>query len=301
MPEYFHFEVTNKLRSGEREPRVHYGMNYVRADADSVIRRYKNRDLIKLERDKSTLSPSVSKVPRADVGRIRVARTESPIGILTQNEDVFADEEIVATFGEEYLRPDSPWPPGPRQPLPPPTVDEKPAQDQSLDSRRVMVVHGRNSGARDAMFDFLRALDVRPQEWSSLITLTGSGAPFIGDVLNEAFRSAAAVIVLLTPDDEARLREPWRGENEPAYETELTPQARPNVLFEAGMALASHPERTVLVQVGDLRPFSDVYGRHVVRLDGTEKPLRDIARRLQAAGCAVDMSGDDWARSDRFG
>jgi hypothetical protein len=94
MPEYFHFEVTNKLRSGEREPRVHYGMNYVRADADSVIRRYKNRDLIKLERDKSTLSPSVSKVPRADVGRIRVARTESPIGILTQNEDVFADARI---------------------------------------------------------------------------------------------------------------------------------------------------------------------------------------------------------------
>jgi predicted nucleotide-binding protein len=299
MPEYFHFEVTNKVGAGGLSPLVRYGMNYVRADADKVVNRYKNGDVIKLERDKNRTTAGSVTIARSDVGKIRVARTEAPTGILTDDDDVFADEEIVATFGG--LGPDSPWPPEPRQPPSPPRVEKQLPQGQSVDDRSVMVVHGRNSDARDAMFAFLRALDLRPQEWGSLITLTGNAAPFIGDILEEAFNSAAAVVVLLTPDDEARLREQWRGKNEPAYETELTPQPRPNVLFEAGMALASHPKRTVLVQLGELRPFSDVYGRHVVRLDGTEKPLRDIARRLHAAGCAVDMSGDDWARGDRFG
>jgi hypothetical protein len=54
------------------------------------------------------------------------------------------------------------------------------------------------------------------------------------------------------------------------------------------------------VELGSLRPFSDVYGRHVVRLGGTEKPLRDIAQRLNDAGCDVDTSGSDWASPEIF-
>jgi hypothetical protein len=61
------------------------------------------------------------------------------------------------------------------------------------------------------------------------------------------------------------------------------------------MALAVHQDRTILVELGKLRSFSDIYGRHVIRLDGTEGPLRDIAKRLKTAGCAVDESGSDWA------
>jgi hypothetical protein len=106
--------------------------------------------------------------------------------------------------------------------------------------------------------------------------------------------------VLFTPDDEAKLRDEFVGDNDPDYERRLTPQARPNVLFEAGMAFGIHPDRTVLVEIGQLRPFSDVFGRHVVRLNGTAGPLRDIAGRLKAAGCAVDDGGDDWADPERF-
>lgn len=169
-----------------------------------------------------------------------------------------------------------------------------------VDRRKVMVVHGRDGAARRAMFDFLRALGLRPQEWAALVAATGSASPYVGEVLEKAFEEAAAVVVLFTPDDEAKLRDEHHGDDEPDHERELTPQARPNVLFEAGMALGVHPTRTVLVELGDLRPFSDVYGRHVVRLDGTEQPLREIARRLQTAGCDVDDSGDDWAAPDRF-
>jgi predicted nucleotide-binding protein len=165
------------------------------------------------------------------------------------------------------------------------------------DPRKVMVVHGRDEEARLAMFTFLRALGLAPQEWGELVVATGSGAPYIGEVLDRAFQIAKAVVVLFTPDDEACLRPDFRKPTDPAYETEPTPQARPNVLFEAGMAVGIHPDRTVLVELGSLRPFSDIYGRHAVRLDGQAGPLRDIARRLKAVGCAVDDSGDDWAKT----
>ena len=167
------------------------------------------------------------------------------------------------------------------------------------DPKKVMVVHGRDEEARRAMFDFLRALGLSPLEWGKLVAGTGKAAPYIGEVLSHAFQVAKAVVVLFTPDDEAFLRRDLRGSKEPDYETKLTPQARPNVLFEAGMAFGVHAERTVLVELGSMRPFSDIYGRHVVRLNGTDKPLRDIARRLESIGCTVDDSNDDWA-STRF-
>jgi predicted nucleotide-binding protein len=150
------------------------------------------------------------------------------------------------------------------------------------------------------MFDFLRALGLSPMEWRGMLAQTGKATPYIGEVLDRAFEEAAAVVVLLTPDDEARLREELVQAGDRGDERELTPQARPNVLFEAGMAFGLHPERTVLVQLGNVRPFSDVAGRHVVRLDGQEQRLRDIASRLKTAGCAVDDSGDDWADPRRF-
>ncbi len=186
---------------------------------------------------------------------------------------------------------------------PPGSLAPGPERAEALsqsDPRAVMVVHGRNEAARLAMFDLLRALGLKPLEWGDLVSGTGRGAPYVGEVLEHAFQRARAVVVLFTPDDEARLRAPFRGPRVPDEEAQLTGQARPNVLFEAGMAFAVRPDRTVLVEIGEIRPFSDIGGRHVVRIDGTAKPLRDIARRLQAAGCEVDLSGDDWSYGGRF-
>ena len=183
---------------------------------------------------------------------------------------------------------------------PPGSATELGSAPRRVDTKTVMVVYGRDGDARRALFDFLRALRLDPQEWGKLVADTGKAAPYVGEVLEKAFEEAAAVVVLFTPDDEARLREELRGDDESEYEVELTGQARPNVLFEAGMALGLHPDRTLLVELGSLRPFSDIYGRNVVRLDGTEGPLRDIARRLETAGCDVDTSGGDWAHPGRF-
>jgi predicted nucleotide-binding protein len=168
------------------------------------------------------------------------------------------------------------------------------------DAQTVFVVHGRNTAARDAMFAFLRSIGLKPLEWIEAARATGKPAPYIGEVLDKAFALARAVVVLMTPDDEARLLERFRGADEPDYEIKLTPQARANVLFEAGMAMGRSANRTVLVEVGTIRPFSDIGGRHVLRLNDSTERRQEFADRLELAGCPVNLKGTDWHRAGDF-
>jgi predicted nucleotide-binding protein len=175
-------------------------------------------------------------------------------------------------------------------------MSPSPASKASTTSDRsnVFVVHGRDSRLRDGMFTFLRSIRLDPIEWAEAVMMTGKSSPYIGEILETTFSKAQAIVVLLSGDDEARLRDEFRGANEAAYETNLTPQARPNVLFEAGMAMAYGPDRTVLVEFGNLCPFSDVAGRHSVKMDGSSKKRQELAQRLERAGCLVKMTGTDW-------
>lgn len=168
------------------------------------------------------------------------------------------------------------------------------------DPRKVFVVHGRNEQLRKDLFSFLRAIGLEPIEWAMAIKLTGKAAPYIGEILDSAFRNAQAIVVLLSPDDEARLRRRFLTSSDPPHEKELAWQARQNVLFEAGMAIAHKPNRTVLIEVGKLRPFSDVYGRHVVKLTNDPSRRQDLTHRLQDAGCEVNLTGSDWLTVGEF-
>ena len=165
----------------------------------------------------------------------------------------------------------------------------------------IFVVHGRDLAARDAVFSFLRALALRPLEWTQALRLTRKGSPYVGEILDAAFREAAAIVVVLTPDDQARLRQEFWSPGDPRYEREFTGQARPNVLFEAGMAFGRNANSTVLVQLGDSRPFSDVGGRHVLHLSDTPASRQEFATKLANAGCNVDTSGTDWLSAGSFG
>jgi predicted nucleotide-binding protein len=156
------------------------------------------------------------------------------------------------------------------------------------------VVHGRNEKATKALFAFLRALGLQPLEWVQAIRKTGKASPYVGEILDGAFRDAAAVVVLLTADDDARLKAKLRKKSDPPYERALSGQARPNVLFEAGMAFGKNPDSTVLVQVGNVKPFSDVGGRHVVHLTNAPSTRQELATKLANAGCNVNITGSDW-------
>ena len=171
--------------------------------------------------------------------------------------------------------------------------------EKSKNPRSVFVVHGRNDVIRDSMFDLLRSINLAPIEWTQAVELTGQGSPYIGQILDAAFDYAQAIVVLLTPDEVAYLQSCYgSGDDDP--EIQPAAQARPNVLFEAGMALGRDAERTVMVEVGELRPFSDVAGRHVVRLDNTTESRQALAQRLQTAGCEVDLTGTDWHTAGDF-
>lgn len=164
----------------------------------------------------------------------------------------------------------------------------------------VFVVHGRDSAAKNAMFTFLRSIDVKPIEWTSAIGLSKKAAPYVGEILDAAFAKARAIVVLLTPDDLAQLRPDLLQRSDKPYERVLTGQPRPNVLFEAGMAFATHPDRTVIVQLGNIREFSDVAGRHVVHMSNEYSRRQEFATKLRNAGCDVDTTGTDWVHAGDF-
>lgn len=170
----------------------------------------------------------------------------------------------------------------------------------SADPRLVGVVYGRDAEASRSLFAFLRALDLHPLEFETLVSQAGTGTPYIGSVVEQLFRAAHCVVVLFTPDDLAYLREDLRNSNDPDSESVATGQPRPNVLFEAGMAFGLHPDRTILVEVGKIRPISDLAGRHVVRLDGSASSLGRLMRRLDDAGARVVTTGSDWLVPEHF-
>jgi len=164
----------------------------------------------------------------------------------------------------------------------------------------VFVVHGRDNAARNAMFTFLRAVGVKPIEWTAAVAMSKKAAPYVGEILDAAFARARAIVVLMTPDDLAQLRPDLLLPSDKPYERTLTGQARPNVLFEAGMAFATHPDRTVMVQLGNVREFSDVAGRHVVHMSNEYSKRQELATKLRNAGCDVDTAGTDWVDAGDF-
>lgn len=164
----------------------------------------------------------------------------------------------------------------------------------------VFVVHGRNGPLRDSLFAFLRALGLSPLEWTTALKATKSGTPTIMEVIEVMMTKSHGVVVLLTPDDLVHLKPQLQKRNEKRDEREERGQARPNVLFEAGIAMGSRPKETVLVQVGDVKGFTDVGGIHVTQLDNSPEARNELAQKLDAANLIVNTSGSDWLKQGDF-
>jgi len=105
---------------------------------------------------------------------------------------------------------------------------------------------------------------------------------------------ADAAIVIVTPDDVVTLRPDLVSDDDGPEEREPRGQARPNVVYEAGFADALGRSRTVIVEVGDMKPFSDTVGRHTVRYDGSSAKRNVLAERLAVAGLDINKTGQEW-------
>lgn len=174
---------------------------------------------------------------------------------------------------------------------------------------KVAVIHGRNNNVKKSMFDLLYSLGLKPVDWTTATKRTGKGSPHHVDILNELLVDVTAAVVLLTPDDKVVLREEFQEDNDPEYEKRMMGQSRPNVLYEAGLAFAKLPNHTIVVEVGQLRPFSDMAGVSTIRIkDTTEK--KDavnrylLAERLRTVGCVFQEdpgfleAGDFWIEEE---
>jgi predicted nucleotide-binding protein len=172
--------------------------------------------------------------------------------------------------------------------------------DHSDVTRQVFVVHGRDGALTKSFRDLLRAVRLEPLEWETLVDATGSTAPYLGQVVAKAPHLAQATLVLLTPDDVVELHSDLVLDNDLPQERARSGQARPNVLFELGQALMAYPERTIVVEVGQMRPVADLAGLNVVRFDGSAVAIKKVLDRLSQAKCPVDDSGTDWLDTARF-
>jgi predicted nucleotide-binding protein len=161
--------------------------------------------------------------------------------------------------------------------------------------KAVMVIYGHDTQANAALFDWLRSIGLQPQEWSQIMAASGSASPYIGQALERTLKNVQAVVAFFTPDERV-LATNASPDNPNAWRL----QARPKVLIEAGMALSTHPTRTVLVVLGPQELPTDLAGRHYVRLTNTAEPLHDLASRLQQAGCDIDTRGTSWLDPARF-
>ena len=220
--------------------------------------------------------------------------TGNPVRLNQETQELEADEQDVlpSAFDNAVVSGDE----MPRYSTP----KQKAKTTPSEVNKTVLVVFGRNEKLKNSMFQFLDSLGLRPLEWNEAIKATGKPSPYIGEVLSKAFELARAIVVMFTPDDEVRLMEEFHLPNEPEYEKRLTAQSRPNVIFEAGMALGRAEERTVMVEVGDMRPFTDVLGRHVVRMNNTLVRREELISKLETAGCPVDKTGKSWLEAGDF-
>ncbi len=168
------------------------------------------------------------------------------------------------------------------------------------DANSVFVVHGRDEALRKSIYAFLRSVGLKPLEWEHALLQAKDINPHVDEVLDVSMSRVQAVLVIFSPDDDASLSPKLWAKNETNSEKKPSGQPRPNVLFEAGMALARHPNKTLIVQVGKVRGFSDIAGRHVIRLNDTKEKRNDVINRLEKIGCKVDRQGTDWMSEGSF-
>jgi predicted nucleotide-binding protein len=161
----------------------------------------------------------------------------------------------------------------------------------------IFVVHGRDTRLNEAMFALLRAFGLNPMEWSAAIAAAKGANPDVGAVINNAMKKVQGVLVMFSPDEEARLNAKLCGRND---SRSLKAQARPNVIFEAGLALGAHPKKTLLVQVGNTREISDIAGKHMLRLSNSGPSRKDLAQRLKKLGFKPDLTGTSWMTEGDF-
>lgn len=143
-------------------------------------------------------------------------------------------------------------------------------------SSEVFIVHGHETGARESLARFLMTLGLIP---IILHEQASKGRTVIEKV--EAHGDVGFAVVLLTPDDEGKVR----------GASVLEPRARQNVLLELGYFLGrlGRP-RVCALKMGAVEIPSDFAGVVWQEMDPSGGWKLGLARELKAAGYSIDMN-----------
>ncbi|MFG3684378.1 TIR domain-containing protein [Micromonospora chalcea] len=294
MPDFYHVRLTERGRQTDEVK-----LNLTESGLETQI--------LKQYREGSPVTLNGRTIPVQDIERIRISKGDAPAGALIASIEA-EDRNFPLTATD---RPSKEWraaarandvtdqyitgPPGGFAKR---TTDGKGAamtgDDSSADRKSIFLVSGRDTKVSVAITATLRAMGLRVIEWDHAVASTGLPNPYVGDVVMAGMRLARAVLVLMTPDDVVCLREDLAHDDDEGQEREVQGQARPNVFYEAGIADALGRERTILVEVGPSKSFSDISGRHVLRYDGSSAKRNTLAERLRLAGVEPDTSGSHW-------
>lgn len=169
------------------------------------------------------------------------------------------------------------------------------------DKKKVFVIHGRCEPARHEMGVFLRSLGLEPV-WFRDVRKNMGGTAHVIKVVERGMAEAHGVLALVTPDEFSVLRPSMRKPGESGEIVERW-QARPNVLFEAGMAYMRDPDRVAFVLFGEVKLFTDTSGMCLFWPNNDHGPdsYRAQLRDLLGGGmqCAINDK-HDWMTSGDF-
>lgn len=172
------------------------------------------------------------------------------------------------------------------------------------DPKKVFIIHGRNVAARNAVEQFVKSLALDVLDFDQVSSDLG-GSAFVGEVVLAGMQRAQGIVAVFTPDEYSALQTRFRGKKhrQERHKDEVQRwQARPNVIFEAGMAYGMDRRRTVLVTMGDdVSLFSDVGGVHIVRLTNATPGRSTLRQKLIGIGCSIDQRTDAWTDPGRSG
>lgn len=141
--------------------------------------------------------------------------------------------------------------------------------------KRAFIIYGRDVSAYDQLGKFVSAIGLQQLSFEEVAGRTATS--FVADIVTQGIREADVVIAFFTPDEQAVLFDPVTGSYLDSDETSRW-QARPNVIFEAGLASGVSREKTVIVTLGtDVRLLSDLHGIYYVDLK--DRRAKEILRR----------------------
>lgn len=156
----------------------------------------------------------------------------------------------------------------------------------------VFVIYGRNTKIRDSMYEFLKALGLKPVTFEEAKRRTGLGSPTIMDILDNAITKDMAILSLYTPDDIGFMNPYFHKNSDSEIEKRPVGQARQNVIFETALALAKNRNRTILVFFGEVKKYSDISWIHYVQFDDTPKIRTQLKDQLKSIDCPVQENSN---------